>query len=103
MNQPTEKHKEEAREIRLPFPCGCLDAHTGGGMTVREYTCETHRAIASALSSRDTEIREVLEGLITWGLCEQYGGPVILHWCVPDADCNDACLAAGGLWERVKG
>ena len=49
--------------------------------------------ITDALSSRDTEIREVLEGLRT-GEC----------WCdrrdrlhTPD------CLAASVLWEKVKG
>lgn len=66
MTEPTVKHREEARAIRLPFPCGCLDAHSGGGMTVEEFTCEAHNAIATALSSRDREVREVLEGRLAY-------------------------------------
>lgn len=40
---------QHARAIRLPFPCGCLDRYSAKGMTVEEYTCEMHRAIAAAI------------------------------------------------------
>lgn len=104
--EPTEKHKEEARAIRLPFPCGCVDAHEFGDMKVDEYTCATHRAIASALASRDSEVREVLEGLAS----KHYVSLGEYCWCrapgtatKPAGDYHgDACLAARGLWERVN-
>lgn len=101
---PTPNHKEEARAIQLPFPCGCLDAYTGGELVVEEYTCASHRAIAAALSSRDQEIREVLEGLSSLRVYT-HGQPERC-WC--DADAVEtphlpACLAARVVWERMRG
>lgn len=52
MTNPTDEHREQARKIRLPFPCGCLDAHQGGGVVVEEYTCETHHAITTYANQR---------------------------------------------------
>jgi hypothetical protein len=59
--EPAPAAKQRARVIQLPFPCGCLDAHEGGGMAVEEYTCKTHRAIATELSAKDAEIERERE------------------------------------------
>lgn len=54
---------------------------------------------AKVVASRDTEAREVLEGLVTSVIDGEY------CWC--DVDHAEtphmpACLAAQGLWERVQ-
>lgn len=170
MNQPTAKHREEAREIsgavvrtrsigkrksatkRLPFACrdcggrwrlkadaeecckviqcnrkpdcparshygdcGSLP-HSNVAMRVSGladdcacqggWVCPSCANIlrrrdatnsTAALSSRDTEIREVLEGLR--GLQGSRN-----CWCDADADDDHylACLAARGLWDRLQ-
>lgn len=95
--EPTEKHREEAREIMYSGFEPKAGSLTLDGKAVRRRI----DMIASALSSRDTEIREVLEGLRF-----RYSG----CWCpnrhpglgetMPH---EPACLAARGLWERVQG
>lgn len=60
-----------------------------------EYVC------ASALSSRDIEIREVLEGLAIHQI-----GSRRPCWCPLDYESephSPACLAARGLWNAVIG
>jgi hypothetical protein len=63
---PSAAASERARAIQLPFPCGCLDAHSGGGVSVGEYTCDTHRAIASELSAKDAEIERLTQDRNSW-------------------------------------
>lgn len=64
---------------------------------------EWRQDLQAALSSRDQEIREVLEGL-SRVLYYTHGQPERC-WC-PDPNSNwthtPACLAARGLWERVQ-
>lgn len=88
------KQQEEAREIVTE----CL----APGQPAQRSVLVSR--IASALASRDQEIRVVLEGLITHVFGEEDIGP-IPHWCPVDEDfdsqCNPTCLAARALWERV--
>lgn len=122
-NQPTAKHQQGARELdagRLSAdgnPEGCGDpvpspperlyaqVFKTGNVYAYDYNpCEVHDngkpvyeyVHASALSSRDREIREVLEGLR-----DDDSG----CWCVHFGSeyHTNACLAARGLWERVQG
>lgn len=93
MTEQTAKHREEAREIVIAFSRCPED----WDVLTTEF--------ASALSSRDSEIREVLEGLVTH-VDFDVGGNPIRHWCAVsddgDSECDDACLAARGLWNRVN-
>lgn len=62
---------------------------------------DTEYIRADILSSRDNEIRDVLEGL------SFLAGRKVRCWCVipttvPERH-SPACLAARGLWERVQG
>lgn len=57
-------------------------------------------AESTALSSRDAEIKEVLEGLATHQI-----GSRRPCWCPPDYESKPhsaACLAAHALWEKVR-
>lgn len=86
--EPTDKQKEEAREI--------VDGARKRFTDLRFYG-EMENHIAAALSSRDTEIRNVLEGLgvnvADRGMC----------WCWRrDGRHSTACLAAQALWNKVK-
>lgn len=101
----SNEHREQAREIRFPFPCGCMDAHEGGGMAVEEYTCAAHHLIAEALSSRDAEVREVLVGLIAHRVRDREGNTT-LHWCKIESDgyfeCCAECSAARDLYSKLQ-
>lgn len=95
--EPTAKHQEEAREIVIK---GFRNVHR---FPNAKAICDgLITDIAAALSSRDREIREVLEGLVVSVIDGEN------CWC-PDpfrADIekhDPACLAARGLWERVRG
>lgn len=84
----TEKHKQEAREIVEVARCG--PTRKDCDVAALELPVLRDR-IASALSSRDKEIREVLEGL-RGKKC----------WCEDFYGHTPACLAAGGLWKKVQ-
>ena len=77
MTSPTDKHREEAREIA---------AHR-----TERFDSFVSR-IAASLSSRDQEIREVLEGLRT-GDCWCPNGQLMEH--------SPACLAAYILYNKL--
>lgn len=47
-----ESSVQRARSIQFPFPCGCLERHSAKGITVEEFTCDTHLAIAALLTTR---------------------------------------------------
>ena len=88
--QPTAKHQQEAREI--------VTAHAEHSVVVRqEQLIDT---FASALSSRDTEIREALAGLRR--AYDMNGDPC---WCASLTDTihDVACLATRVLWNKVQG
>lgn len=98
MTAPTEKHRE-AREIVARWKRDI-------GQVVKYERMETD--IARALSARDAEIREVLEGL-SWSLTlttfnpttEQFQNTEVRHWHDVDG-CNAACGAAKSLWEKLQ-
>lgn len=96
MTEPTAKHQQEARKperIRVCVRHGKDDwigiaysANAGDPDVIHEYVS------ASLLSSRDTEIREVLEGLRSYTGC----------WCNHPDNHASHYLAARGLWDRVN-
>lgn len=99
MNQPTAKQKQEAREIieGVFGKRGSSPIYATAGRLFDELEAR----FDDALSSRDTEIREVLEGLVmrtASGRC----------WCRSELNLNitgnhePRCLAARGLWEKVN-
>lgn len=100
MTQPTDKHREEAREIM----CGPRKENQSAWLLQGDLV-NVHERLAVALSSRDREIREVLEGLITHVDFDDGGNPV-QHWCAVsddgDSECDNACLAARGLWNALQ-
>lgn len=106
MNQPTNQQQELARLLVRDWLMGERVALTGvSGETppslVRKFKVSLENRIATALSSRDQEIREVLEGLR--GV---KGNPRC--WCNPmypniPSSHDPACLAARVVWERVQG
>lgn len=87
--EPTPKQQEEAREIVTE----CL----APGQPAERSVLVSR--IASALSSRDTEIREVLEGLSKVLTFEN--GPSQRCWCSAWVH-TPACLAARDLWEKLQ-
>lgn len=94
--EPTAKHQQEAQQVVRLWCADTFDSMKNGECMQSppgSMTSLTNR-IAAALSSRDREIREVMEGLRT-GEC----------WC-PDGQLMEhspACLATRVLWEKVKG
>jgi hypothetical protein len=63
-----EDYREGAKQIQMPFPCGCQQHHSApNGFTVEEYTCETHLAIASftenQVKAERERIRSAIKGL----------------------------------------
>lgn len=86
----TDAHKEEAREIaeqwRFAMPRGSV-----GQLTSAQWD-DLERRIASALASRDTEVRQVLEGLRNLNGC----------WCVVTAGHSESCIRAQVLYEKVQ-
>lgn len=98
MTEPTEKHRAEAERILKINNLPIRFTHT----IVSERNKKLADDIALALSARDTEIREVLEGL------RAQTKPNIC-WCAdvfPNMSAlgNHAkwCLAARDLWEKVQ-
>lgn len=114
MTEPTAKHREEAREL-LPCPscgkpakfedggfnairvaCGDFDCGQRGRVHKRDKNCHdklaAHWNTRAALSSRDAEIREVLEGLRTYTGC----------WCNHSDNHASHCLAARAPWDRLQ-
>lgn len=88
MTEPTEKHREEAERIVIDWRnkhVGSLDFHLASLTSM----------ITTALSARDAEVREVLEGLRA-------------HinqdcWCRTCSEGHSsACLAARALFERLS-
>lgn len=80
----SDAHKEQAREIVAAYKNHC-EARLWE--TRAEGWLETQ--IASALASRDTEVREVLEGLqdtITNCWCDSDGDSPHMPWCVAAHD-----------------
>lgn len=95
--EPTAKHQEEAQQVVRLWCADTFDSMKNGECMQSppgSMTSLTNR-IAAALSSRDTEIREVLEGLR-----DDDSG----CWCVHFGSeyHTNACLAARGLWERLQ-
>lgn len=108
MNQPTDKHREEARgefnayilEIRerIKNLADGYSTYSGKRGAIRDVLTVIDSFVPDvALSSRDSEIREVLEGLAN--------GTHPPCWCQPNVigGHEDACLAAWGLWNVVIG
>ena len=102
--EPTAKQKEEAREIVNSVVVGI---QTGSGYVApdAEITNYTHlptltKRIATALSSRDTEIREVLEGLSR--VLKFKNGADQRCWCNNNWTHSPACLATQTLWNKVR-
>lgn len=102
MTESTPNHQQEARELSRAMTLEGVrwrrkNFHANEGQTTRDLDY-----LLAALSSRDREIREVLEGLVVSVIDGEN------CWC-PDPFSADiekhdpACLAARGLWERVQG
>lgn len=105
MSEPNDKQKEEAREIVIQW----REASEWPGLVWSAQNLsdeprwlaawqELESRIASALSSRDREIREVLEGL-RWQYAECW---CLLRPRLSNQPHEPRCLAARGLWERVQ-
>lgn len=93
--EPTEKHREEARELLRT-----CEQRTGMDLASESLPNDLADRIASALASRDTEIRKVLEGLQTY---RPDGG----CWCrdVPplrQLKHSPACIAARALYDSLQ-
>lgn len=91
MPEPTAKHREEARELVRAWLLMSNPHH------LIDHKDNLIERVAGGLSSRDREIREVLEGLSN--------GTNPACWCQPNVTGGheDACLAARALWARVQG
>lgn len=99
MTNPTAKQKEEARDLSHAMTLEGVrwrrqNFWANEGQTTRDFDL-----LLSLLSSRDTEIREVLEGLRNphrkTGDC----------WCNHDASDGShdiACRAAQQLWKKLS-
>lgn len=105
---PTNEYREQAQEIARFFFHGDPLPTIGGTVCVSvQSNPEAALAgyIEAALSSRDSEIREVLEGLITCTL-DEGNGPE-LHWCPfgedSDMECGPSCVAARELYTKAGG
>lgn len=107
--EPTAKHEEKVQE--LPSWEDCEAAVDKGRATPLEEfiydhePADTHdpewrQDLQAALSSRDREIREVLEGLRR--AYDMNGGPC---WCASLTDTihDAACLATRVVWNKVQG
>jgi hypothetical protein len=56
--QPTTTALEAAKEIEFPFPCGCQDKHGAKDIFAPEVICDTHQAIAAAISKYAVHMQE---------------------------------------------
>lgn len=104
MNQPTNQQQELARLLVRDWLMGERVALTGVSgeappSLVRKFKVSLENRIATALSSRDQEIREVLEGLSYTSFSD---GQSYRHWCGRREPCTPACLAARGLYEKLN-
>lgn len=89
MTEPTNLHREQAR--------GIVEAVRRSGFVRMNAMAEETIAerIGSALSSRDSEIREVLAGL------KPYRSDC---WCEPNGyEHSNACIAARALYKKAGG
>lgn len=94
MTNPTNEHREQARAILR-----ACEERTGMGLASDSLPNDLADRIEAALSSRDAEIREVLEGLACW----PYEN--IPCWCShsPDHDSKDPiCLATRALYAKLQ-
>lgn len=97
---PTAKTEEEARERiwLLRNEDGSLD--DCWQMSTLSNTQDVEYVRGDILSTRDREIREVLEGLATHQVRSRRP-----CWCPSDYESEPhtpACLAARALWDRVQ-
>ena len=98
---PTNEHREQAREIETRlidlFTEEATRLHKVPGAFTNRLAHIAARSVASALSSRDREVREVLEGLAT------YRNPQC--WCPPGTETephSEACRAATALYTKLQ-
>lgn len=117
---PTNEHREQARENEL-LPCpfcgataGDIPLRRGHGVIVgcsacqaQQFATERGEAIKlwnqRTLSSRDAEVREVLEGLSS--LRRYTHGQPERCWCDaedPETPHMPACLAARDLYSKLQ-
>lgn len=102
MTEPNDKQKEGARSLVHLWTANMFDSlRNGETMQLPPGAISTLTTrIACALSSRDTQIREVLEGLRN---IPPVDPPC---WCrvgfLPKEKHSPACLAARALWNRVN-
>lgn len=96
--EPTEKHREKARELLR-----ACEQRTGMDLASDSLPNDLADRIASALSARDAEVREVLEGLSR--VLRFRNGPPQRCWC-EDPNSNwthtPACVAARALYNRLQ-
>lgn len=94
----TDTHKEQAREIVAELQEHLREAYDVISVGAKNWLTQR---IASALASRDTEVREVLEGLSNVLTFET--GPSERCWCPQRLWMHTpACLAARKLYEKVS-
>lgn len=102
ITNPTNEHREQAREIADLFILTFKRLDPSEQSASAELLV---KRIASALSSRDTEVREVLAGLIHHHVCHD-DGSVTQHWCQKESDgyfeCHADCQAARTLYARLR-
>lgn len=102
MTNPTNEHREQAREIVRLWCADSFDALRDGEslQSPPGAMTELTNRIASALSSRDREVREVLEGLRNNHGC----------WCPgseeyefkPPFVCGSHCQRARALYTKLQ-
>lgn len=86
----TDAHKEEARELAKQITVTGDSYRFPAIARMREDAAT--ELIASALASRNTEVREVLEGLRNLNGC----------WCVVTIGHSESCIRAQALYEKVQ-
>lgn len=102
MTNPTNGHREQAREIVSPFALTFKRLDPAGQSASVERLVQR---IAAALSSRDAEVREVLEGLITKH--PQFVGELPC-WCRSALNLSitgahdDNCLQVQALYTKLQ-
>lgn len=103
--QPTDADLQAARDIVKR--CGLRDGLFKGPRTLNAVETIAYALLdarRTALSSRDQEIREVLEGLSS--LLHIPNGEPQRCWCTGDRNYqfthSPACLAARGLYEKLN-
>lgn len=95
---PTKEHREQAQKMVDEFNALLMSPSL---MDVEVSYSNLKNRITSALSSRDTEIREVLEGLSYFVTFSD--GKKVRHWCARHETCSPACKAAAALYAKTGG